>query len=145
LDIVKADADFADVLGWIGRGPEADQRVHLAYEAFFSIVSQSEPHLAVPHPGFEVVDQEQGLPIYVDVEAAIALAIGSDSDLHTLQQVMELCRPFHNRVLGQWHRGAGVWMILQDFNILSEGHAERFHKTSSPHQSLRVHRNYTAA
>jgi hypothetical protein len=63
LDIVKADADFADVLGWIGRCPEANQWVHLAHEAFFSIVSQSEPHLAVPHPCFEIVDQEQGLPL----------------------------------------------------------------------------------
>jgi hypothetical protein len=85
LDIVKADADFADVLGWIGRCPEANQWVHLAHEAFFSIVSQSEPHLAVPHPCFEIVDQEQGLPIYVDVDAAIALAIGPDSNLHALQ------------------------------------------------------------
>jgi hypothetical protein len=131
LDIVKADADFADVLGWIGRGPEADQRVHLAYEAFFSIVRQSEPHLAVPHPGFEVVDQEQGLSIDIDVDAASAIAIGAGSDLHALQQVMELCRPFNDGVLTQWHRCAGVWMILQGFNTLSEGHASRFQKGTS--------------
>src|SRR5215218_4044550 len=112
LDVVKADADFADVLGWIGCRPEANQRVHLAHEAFFSTVSQSELHLAVPHPRFEVVDQKQGLPIDIDVDAAIAIAIGAGSDLHALHQVMELCRPFNDRVLGQWHRGAGVWMIL---------------------------------
>jgi hypothetical protein len=131
LDIVKADADFADVLGWIVRCPEANQWVHLAHEAFFSIVSESEPHLAVPHPCFEVVDQEQGLPIHVDVDAAIALAIGPGRDLHALQQVMELCRPFNDGVLTQWHRCAGVWMILQGFNTLSEGHASRFQKGTS--------------
>ena len=128
LDIVKADADFADVLGWIVRCPEANQWVHLAHQAFFSIVSQSEPHLAVPHPCFEVVEQEQGLPIHVDVDAAIALAIGPGGNLHALQQVMELCRPFNDGVLTQWHRCAGVWMILQGFNTLSEGHASRFQK-----------------
>jgi hypothetical protein len=128
LDIVKADADFADVLGWIGCRPEANQWVHLAHEAFFSIVRQSEPHLAVPHPCFEVVEQEQGLPIYVDVDAAVTLAIGSGGDLHALQQVMELCRPFNDGVLTQWHRCAGVGMILQGFNTLSEGHASRFQK-----------------
>src|SRR5215213_3222886 len=67
LDIVKTDADFADVLDWISCGPEADQRVHLAHEAFFSIISQSEPDLAVPHPCFEVIDQKQGLSIDIDV------------------------------------------------------------------------------
>lgn len=76
LDIVKADADFADILGWIRRCPEANHRVHLAHEAFFSAVCQSEPHLAVPHPCFEVIDQEQGLPIHVDV---VAIGLGSAS------------------------------------------------------------------
>ena len=108
LDIVEADADFADVLGWIGRGPEANQRVHLAYEAFFRTVGQSEPYLAVPHPCFEVVDQEQGLSINIDVDAAIASAIGAGSDLHPLQQVMEFCRPFNDGVLAQWHKAAPV-------------------------------------
>jgi len=131
LDIVKADPDFADVLGWIGRGPEANQWVHLAHEAFFSTVCQSEPHLAVPHPCFEVVDQEQGLPIHVGIDAAKASAIGAGSDLHALQQVMELCWPFNDGVLTQWHRCAGVWMILQGFNTLSEGHASRFQKGTS--------------
>jgi hypothetical protein len=99
LDIVKADADFADVLAWIGCRSEANQRVHLAHEAFFSTVSQSEPHLAVPHPRFQVINQKQGLPIYVDVDAAVAIAIGAGSDLNALQQVIELCRPFNDGVL----------------------------------------------
>jgi hypothetical protein len=117
LDIVKTDADFADVLDWISCGPEADQRVHLAHEAFFSIISQSEPDLAVPHPCFEVIDQKQGLSIDIDVDAAIAIAIGPDSDLHALQQVMELCRPFNDGVLAQWHRRPSVWMILQQARL----------------------------
>src|SRR3712207_3876861 len=72
LDVVKADADFADVAGWIGCRPEADQRVHLTHKAFFSLVSQPEPHEAVPYPCFEFVEQEKGLPIHVNIEAAIA-------------------------------------------------------------------------
>jgi hypothetical protein len=73
--------------------------------------------LAVPHPCFEVVEQEQGLPIHVDIDAAIAIAIGAGSDLNALQQVIELCRPFNDGVLAQWHGCAGAWMILQGLQL----------------------------
>jgi hypothetical protein len=83
LNIVKADAHFADMLGWIGRCPEADQRVHLTHDAF-STVCPSDPHLAVSQSCLEVIDPGRGLQVYVNVDAAMAIIIGTDSILNAL-------------------------------------------------------------
>jgi hypothetical protein len=83
LDIVKADAHFADMLSWIDRCPEADQRVHLTHDAF-STDCPSDPHLAVSQLCFEVIDQGRGLRVYVNVDAAMAIVIGTDSILNAL-------------------------------------------------------------
>ncbi|MBD2749466.1 hypothetical protein IC232_22560 [Microvirga sp. BT688] len=108
MDIVKAETDFANVLGWVGGRSEANQWVHLAHEALFGIVSQSEPYPAVPHPCLEVVELEQGLPIHVGIDATIAIAISAGNNLNTLQKVIEFCWPFNDGGLAQWHRCAGV-------------------------------------
>ncbi|MBB3021347.1 hypothetical protein FHR70_004443 [Microvirga lupini] len=89
--------------GRISRCPEANQNVHLAHEAC-SIVCQSEPNLAVPNPGFEVVEQEQGFRVYVEVEVAKARAVRTGCDLQTLKQMTALCWPFHDGVLAKRHR-----------------------------------------
>jgi hypothetical protein len=81
LEVVKADSDFADVTGRVGRCSKADKRVHFAHKAL-GTVCWSEPDLAMPYPRFEVVEMEQGLSIHVHVEAAIALAIRPNSDLN---------------------------------------------------------------
>ena len=83
LEVVKADADLADMMRWVSCCAQTNQNVHLAHEAFGS-VCQSEPHLAMPPPRLELVEQEQGLPIHVDVDAAITLAPQAGHDLHVL-------------------------------------------------------------
>jgi hypothetical protein len=83
LDIVKADAHFADMLGWIDRCPETNRRVHLTHDAF-STVCPSDPHLAVSQSCFEVIDHGRGLRVYVNVDAGMAIVIGADSILNTL-------------------------------------------------------------
>ncbi|MFC5483955.1 hypothetical protein [Microvirga aerilata] len=100
--VVKADPNFADVAGWVGRCSKADKDIHFAYEAF-SLVSQSELDLAMSHPRFEVVEKEQDLSIHVHVDAAKALPIRAGRDLNAFQQVGELCRPFNDGVLCQRH------------------------------------------
>jgi hypothetical protein len=111
-DVVKANANFADMPTWIRCHPESNQRVHLAYVTFVGAVCEPEPHLAGPHPCFVVVEQEQGVPIHVGINTAAAMAICGHRDLDALKQVIELCRPFNNGVLAQGHGSTGAWMIL---------------------------------
>ncbi|WP_201863996.1 hypothetical protein [Microvirga soli] len=84
---------------WISRGSKAHQNVHLAHETF-RFISQSEADLAVPNPGLEVVEPEQGFRIHIDVKPAVAFAVRANRDLKALEEVAERRRPFHNRVLG---------------------------------------------
>jgi hypothetical protein len=80
--------------------PEADQRVHLTHDAF-STDCPSDPHLAVSQLCFEVIDQGRGLRVYVNVDAAMAIVIATNSILNALQQVTELCRQFNDEVLAK--------------------------------------------
>src|SRR4051812_31621904 len=91
LDVVKADPDPANVTSRIGRSAKANKRVHLAHGAL-GAACQSEPDLAVPHPRFELVEQQQGLTVYIDIDAAVAFALLAGSYLRALQQGMQFCR-----------------------------------------------------
>jgi len=52
---MKADAHFADVLGWIGRVTKARQDIHLPRQAF-GTVCRAEPNPAMAHARFEVIE-----------------------------------------------------------------------------------------
>ncbi len=103
LDVVKADADFANVLAWISRGPKANQHIHLAHKAC-RIIGLSDPDLAVTHSRLEVIEHEQGFSIDVDIHVTLAFAICVGTNLDTLQQMLEFGGPFNNGVLAQRHR-----------------------------------------
>jgi hypothetical protein len=57
----------------------------------------------MPHPRFEVIEEEQGLGVDVDIDVTVAFAILSGCHLNACQKMLELRRPFHNGVLGERH------------------------------------------
>ena len=84
LDVVKADADFANVLARISRCPKANQHIHLAHKACRTICL-SDPDLAVAHSRLEVIEHEQGFPIDVDIDVTLTFTIYAGIDLDALQ------------------------------------------------------------
>jgi hypothetical protein len=52
-----------------------------------------------PYSHFKLVDMRQSFMTYVDIDAAVAVALSADSDLRARQQVLQFGRPFHNGVL----------------------------------------------
>jgi hypothetical protein len=84
LDVVKADADFANVLARISRCPKANQHIHLAHKACGTICL-SDPDLAGAHSRLEVIEHEQGFSIDVDIDVTLAFAIRAGTNLEALQ------------------------------------------------------------
>jgi hypothetical protein len=58
----------------------------------------------MPHPRFEVVEVEQGLRIDVEIDAPVTFAVSAGCHLNARQKILELGRPFYDRVLGERHR-----------------------------------------
>jgi hypothetical protein len=102
LNIVKADANLADMPSRVGRSAQANQHVHLAHEAF-ATGRRPEPDPTVTHPSLEVIEQEQGFCVHIDVGLATARTLRMGGDLQVLQQRIKIRRPFDDGVLAQWH------------------------------------------
>src|SRR5215217_4625784 len=102
LNIVKADANLADMPSRVGRSAQANQHVHLAHEAF-ATGRRPEPDPTVTHPSLEVIEQEQGFCVHIDVGLATARTLRMWGDLQVLQQRIKIRRPFDDGVLAQWH------------------------------------------
>jgi hypothetical protein len=101
-EVMKADPDPADVMGGIGCRSQADKRIHLADEAS-GAACRSEADLAVPHPRLEVIEEEQGLRIDVDIDMPVTFSVPAGRYLNARQKMMKFLRPFNDGVLCERH------------------------------------------